>query len=70
MLEGATGIELVGLPKDPQAAGIFVSIIDTPKGRTSLNCATPPAGLQDALISSGLIRASIILPGSGKLPPD
>ena len=70
MLEGATGIELVGQPKDTHGAAVFVSIIDTPKGRTTLNCATPSAGLQDALNQFRLIRASITLPGSGKLPPD
>jgi hypothetical protein len=64
MLEGATGIELVGLPKDTNAAGIFVSIIDTPKGRTTLNCATPADGLDGALNQFRLIRASITLPGT------
>jgi hypothetical protein len=65
MLQGATGIELVGVPKDTHAAGIFVSIIDTPKGRTTLNCATPPAELDGALNQFRLIRGSITLPGSG-----
>jgi hypothetical protein len=64
MLEGATGIELVGQPKDAQAAGVFVSIIDTPKGRTTLNCATLPAGLDAALNQFRLIRGSITLPGT------
>ena len=63
MLGGATGIELIGKPRDPaHAAGVFVSMVDTPAGRTTLNCATPADQLDTAVNAFRLIRASITLP--------
>jgi len=62
VLDGATGIELVGLPKGGQGAGVFISMIDTPAGRTTLNCATPSDELAGAVNQFRLIRASITLP--------
>jgi hypothetical protein len=65
VLDGATGVELIGKPKDPaHASGIFVSIIDTPKGRTTLNCATPSGELDNAVAQFRLIRAGITPPGT------
>jgi hypothetical protein len=63
VLGGATGIELIGEPKDPaHAAGIFVSMVDTPAGRTTLNCATRPEALDGAVNAFRQIRAGITLP--------
>lgn len=73
VLDGATGIELVGQPKGGHGAGVFISMIDTPAGRTTLNCATPPDELAGALNQFRLIRASITLPTTGQgeaAPPD
>ena len=62
-LDGATGVELVGTPKDMTAASaIFISLIDTPTGRTTLNCATRPDAMAAALNVFRLIRAGITLP--------
>jgi hypothetical protein len=65
VLHGATGIELVGKPKDAShAAGLFISMIDTPMGRTTLNCATRPEELDKAVNQFRLIRAGITPPGT------
>jgi len=65
VLDGATGIELVGTPKDTaHASGVFVSMIDTPKGRTTLNCATRPEALEAAVNQFRLIRSGITPPGT------
>jgi len=64
VLGGATGVELVGKPKNgAPGAGVFVSMIDTPTGRTTINCATRPEELDGAVNQFRLIRASITLPG-------
>ena len=64
MLGGATGIELIGKPKGgTPGAGVFVSMVDTPSGRTTLNCATRPEEIEAAVNQFRLIRASITLPG-------
>jgi hypothetical protein len=65
VLDGATGIELVGKPKDPaHASGVFISMVDTPKGRTTLNCATRPEEIDGAVNQFRLIRTSITPPGT------
>ncbi|MDR3474481.1 MAG: hypothetical protein P4M09_22760 [Devosia sp.] len=65
VLDGATGIELVGKPKDStHASGVFVSMVDTPKGRTTVNCATRPEEIDGAVNQFRLIRASVTLPGT------
>jgi hypothetical protein len=65
VLDGATGVELIGKPKDAaHASGIFVSMIDTPAGRTTLNCATRPDHLDAAVNQFRLIRAAITPPGT------
>jgi hypothetical protein len=65
VLDGATGIELVGRPRDAaHGPGIFVSMIDTPKGRTTLNCATRPEELDGAVNQFRLIRTGITPPGT------
>jgi hypothetical protein len=65
VLAGATGIELVGQPKGGSpGADVFVSIVDTPKGRTTLNCATRQEDMAAALNPFRLIRASITPPGT------
>ena len=61
-LQGATGIELVGTSKTGDGTGIFVSLVDTPIGRTSLNCVTPADQLDNALAPFRLIRNAITLP--------
>lgn len=60
--QGATGIELVGTSKTGDGTGIFVSLVDTPIGRTSLNCVTPAAQLDNALAPFRQIRNAITLP--------
>lgn len=67
-LKGALGVEIVGTPKPggPSKSGIFVSLLDTPVGRMTLNCATPAAGMPDALPALRAIRASITPPGRVK----
>jgi hypothetical protein len=63
MLDGATGVELVGRPKLAlQDSAIFISIVDTPAGRTTLNCSTRLEDLAKALNAFRLIRAGITLP--------
>jgi hypothetical protein len=65
VLNGATGVELIAKPKDAtHAAGIFISMIDTPAGRTTLNCATRPEEIDGAIEKFRLIRAAIIPPGT------
>ncbi|HVX80556.1 MAG TPA: hypothetical protein VHB23_04200 [Devosiaceae bacterium] len=65
VLDGATGIELVGKPKDPaHGSAVFVSMVDTPAGRTTLNCATRPEEIDKAVNQFRLIRSSITLPGT------
>jgi hypothetical protein len=65
VLNGATGIELIGKPKDTtKAAGVFMSMIETPQGRTTLNCATRPEEIDKAVDQFRLIRASITPPGT------
>jgi hypothetical protein len=66
MLDGATGIELVGRPKSGEGSGVFISMVDTPAGRTTLNCATPSNQLDGAVNQFRLIRASITLPRTGQ----
>lgn len=64
-LDGVTGIELIGKPKDAgKTAGVFVSMIDTPAGRTTLNCATRPEEIDKAAEQFRLIRSSITPPGT------
>ncbi len=64
-LNGATGIELIGKPRDAgTTAGVFVSMIDTPAGRTTLNCATRPEDIDRAVEQFRLIRASVTPPGA------
>jgi len=64
MLGGATGIELIGKPRDgAPGAAVFISMVDTPTGRTTLNCATRPEEIESAVNQFRLIRASITLPG-------
>lgn len=63
VLDGATGVELVGKPKaGVPGAGVFISMIDTPRGRTTLNCATRVEEIDGALNQFRLIRAGITLP--------
>lgn len=63
VLDGATGVELVGKPLDAaHGAAVFVSMIDTPAGRTTLNCATRPDEIDAAVNQFRLLRASITLP--------
>ena len=58
-------IELVGKPTDPaHGAAVFVSMVDTPNGRLTLNCATRPDEIEGALNQFRSIRASITLPGA------
>lgn len=65
VLDGASGVELIGRPKDTShASGVFVSMIDTPLGRTTLNCATRPDELDTATAAFRLIRAAITPPGT------
>jgi hypothetical protein len=65
VLDGATGVELVGMPKDAtHASGVFVSMIDTPAGRTTLNCATRPEEVDSAAAAFRLLRSAIKLPGT------
>jgi len=65
VLNGATGIEIIGKSKDPaHGASVFVSMIDTPKGRTTLNCATRPEEMDAAINQFRLIRATITPPGT------
>jgi hypothetical protein len=65
VLHGATGVELVGKPRDAtRASGVFVSMVDTPKGRTTLNCATRPDELAAAVNQFRLIRTGITPPGA------
>lgn len=65
VLGGATGVELVGRPKHgAPGAGVFISMIDTPAGRTTLNCATRIEALAGALNPFRQIRASITPPGT------
>jgi hypothetical protein len=65
VLDGATGVELIGKPRDPtHAASVFVSMVDTPKGRTTVNCATRPEEIDAAVNQFRLIRASVTLPGT------
>lgn len=65
VLNGAAGIELVGKPKGgTPGAAVFVSMVDTPIGRTTLNCATRPEEIEKAVNQFRLIRASITLPGT------
>ena len=65
VLDGAAGIELVGKPTDPaHGAAVFVSMVDTPNGRLTLNCATRPDEIEGALNQFRSIRASITLPGA------
>jgi hypothetical protein len=65
VLHGATGVELVGKPRDAaQGSGVFVSMIDTPKGRTTLNCATRPDEIDAAVNQFRLIRTGITPPGT------
>jgi len=67
VLDGATGVELVGKPKaGVPGAGVFISMIDTPRGRTTLNCATRIEELDGALNQFRLIRAGITLPKAAK----
>jgi len=67
VLDGATGVELVGKPKaGVPGAGVFISMIDTPRGRTTLNCATRIEELEGALNQFRLIRAGITLPKAAK----
>ena len=61
-LEGATGIELVGTSKTGDGTGVFVSLVDTPAGRTSLSCVTTADQLDNALAPFRLIRGAITLP--------
>jgi len=63
VLDGATGVELVGTPKVAlQGSAIFISIVDTPAGRTTVNCSTRPDQLAKALNAFRMIRAGITLP--------
>jgi len=65
VLNGATGIEIIGKSKDPaHGSSVFVSMIDTPKGRTTLNCATRPEEMDAAVNQFRLIRATITPPGT------
>jgi len=65
VLHGATGLELIGKPKDPsKTSGVFMSMIETPQGRTTLNCATRPEEIDKAVDQFRLIRASITPPGA------
>ena len=65
VLNGATGIELIGKPKDPsKTSGVFMSMIETPQGRTTLNCATRPEEIDKAVEQFRAIRASITPPGA------
>jgi hypothetical protein len=60
VLNGAMGIELIALPKDTaHSAGMFISMIDTPSGRTTLNCATRPEELDSAVKQFRLIRSGV-----------
>lgn len=64
-LNGATGLEVIGKPKDSaKASSIFMSMIETPTGRTTLNCATRPDEIDKAADQFRLIRASITPPGT------
>ena len=64
-LNGATGIELIGKPKNPdQTSSVFVSMIETPAGRTTLNCATRVEEMDKAADQFRLIRSSITPPSA------
>jgi hypothetical protein len=69
VLGGATGIELVGKPKNNgPGAGVFISMIDTPAGRTTINCATRLDELDGALNPFRLIRAGVTPPTAPAKP--
>ena len=52
-------------PDDPaHGAAVFVSMVDTPNGRLTVNCATRPDEIESALNQFRSIRASITLPGA------
>jgi hypothetical protein len=64
-LEGYRGIEFRGRPKEgPGAENVrmFMSIVETAKGRTSMICVTDRAGFNNALPRFRAIRATINLP--------
>lgn len=63
-LDNAIGAELVGTPKTASDGGtaVFVSIVDTPAGRTTLNCATPAEAMTSALAQFRKLRDGITLP--------
>lgn len=64
-LQGYRGVELQGqFTRTPDLMGsrTFVSIVDSVKGRTMMNCTTPDAEFDEALPQFRAIRASIALP--------
>jgi hypothetical protein len=64
-LQGFRGIEFQGRPKagpNAENARIFMSIVETPKGRVSMVCAIDKADFAGALPKLRAIRAGINLP--------
>jgi hypothetical protein len=64
-LQGFRGIEFQGRPKagpNAENARIFMSIVETPKGRVSMVCAVDKADYAGALPKLRAIRAGINLP--------
>jgi hypothetical protein len=63
--QGFNGIELIVAPKagpDAQTTRMFVSAMETAKGRTVLSCVTDQAGLASALPQFRAVRATIHAP--------
>jgi hypothetical protein len=64
-MQGVRGLEFQGQPKlgpDAENARMFMSMIETPKGRVTIVCVTSRAEFNKALPQFRAIRASITLP--------
>lgn len=60
--QGFLGVELIVTPKALPDETMFVSIMETPKGRTGLLCATNKAGFTAALPQFRALRATMHAP--------
>jgi hypothetical protein len=61
-LLGIRGIEVLGVKRvaaREAKAGIYLALLDTPRGRTVLTCATPADGFAEALAAFRSIREAI-----------
>lgn len=64
-LSGVKGLEIWGRPKmGPKSAetAVQLTIFETPKGRTTVSCATTMAAMEEAKLHLASIRSAITLP--------